>query len=124
MCDQLKQEELGAIFNMVPHDIRSPEISWNPRMFILCMCIQLALDECVLPEYPAKYERINPRIAPESRSRDRKGGKKSSKRSTKRRVRKDAARAVLNEMLGRLGGGKGDSVSADDVHAFLAEVCR
>ena len=93
-------------------------------MFMLCMCIQLSLDECVLPEYPAKYERINPRIVPESRSRDRKGGKKSSKASTKRRVRKDAARAVLNEMLGRLGGGKGDSVSADDVHAFLAEVCR
>ena len=83
----------------------------------------MALDEYILPEYPAKYERINPRTAPESRSRDRKGGKKGSKASSaKRRVRKDAARAVLNEMLGRVGGGKGDSVSADDVHAFLAEV--
>jgi hypothetical protein len=125
MSEQLKQEELGAVFNMVHQYIKYNIFQlFVLRLYMSKLNIQLARDECILPEYPAKYEHINPRIAPESR-RDKKGGKKSTKGSSaKRRVRKEAARTVLNEMLGRLGSARGDSVAAEDIHAFLAEVCR
>ena len=117
LSDQLKHDELAAVFNM------------------------LALEKRILPEFPSHLSLIDPRTEREpdpadssalQSSGDQQGSEREGARAKgagrgrrkgakKRLVRREAVRTLLNDMLGH-SGGRGDAVSQEDVDAFMSEI--